>query len=52
MDQPVGRHDTTCMEKEHCEECPLSLPTEGDQTVVALDLERAQYPELERHKRH
>ena len=51
VDEPLGRDDPSGFEQQRREERALPLPAEGDRPARALDLERAQYPELERHGR-
>ena len=52
VDKPVGRHDAARVQKQNREEHPLALAAECDGAVDAFDLERAQYPEVERDGRH
>ena len=51
IDEAVGRDDPAGLEQERGEEGLLTMAAQRDEAAVALDLERAQDPELKRHSR-
>ena len=51
VDEPVGRHDAAGLQDEKGHERPLPVTAKRDRAAVALDLERAQDAELQRHAR-
>ena len=51
VDEPIRRHDTARRERENGEQRALPLTAERNRSGLVRDLERPQYPEIERHGR-